>query len=127
MIACSCLTFLHVNGLIFLTQAFQPSVSSQTLVEMGLPSASVHPSALMSPTIRTDCLTQPGYSTGLPQPYQEGNGVATQGFPASQPAAALPVGQAQQMTEVGCRSTFYHLHLKGLCRFLYTTFNNRMH
>ncbi|XP_073477730.1 serine/threonine-protein kinase WNK1-like isoform X9 [Aquarana catesbeiana] len=79
-------------------QAFQPPVTSQMPVETGLPSASVHPSSLMSPTIRTDCLPQTGYSTGLPQPYLEGSGLPPQGIPASQPTPPLP-GSAQPVPE----------------------------
>ncbi|XP_077325058.1 serine/threonine-protein kinase WNK1 isoform X4 [Lithobates pipiens] len=73
-------------------QAFQPPVASQMPVETGLPSASVHPSSLISPTIRTDCLPQTGYSTGLPQPYLEGSGLPPQGIPASQPTQPVPEG-----------------------------------
>ncbi|CAI9573742.1 unnamed protein product, partial [Staurois parvus] len=80
-------------------QAFQSSLTSQMPVETGLPSASVHPSSLMSPTIRTDCLPHTGYSTGLLQPYLEGSGGPPQGIPALQPTAPFPGSQAQQVTE----------------------------
>nr|DBA30317.1 TPA: hypothetical protein GDO54_006317 [Pyxicephalus adspersus] len=79
-------------------QAFQPSVPSQMPVETGLPST-VHPSSLISPTNRADCLPQPGYSTGLTQPYLEGSGVPQQGVPVQQPSAPFPGSQAQPVTE----------------------------
>ncbi|XP_072256174.1 serine/threonine-protein kinase WNK1 isoform X8 [Pyxicephalus adspersus] len=80
------------------SQAFQPSVPSQMPVETGLPST-VHPSSLISPTNRADCLPQPGYSTGLTQPYLEGSGVPQQGVPVQQPSAPFPGSQAQPVTE----------------------------
>ncbi|XP_040201214.1 serine/threonine-protein kinase WNK1 isoform X11 [Rana temporaria] len=79
-------------------QAFQPPVTSQMPVETGVPSASVHPSSVVSPTTRTDCLPQTGYSTGLPQPYLKGSGLPPQGIPALQPTAPL-LGSAQPVPE----------------------------
>ncbi|KAM5170220.1 serine/threonine-protein kinase WNK1 [Mantella aurantiaca] len=76
---------------------------SQMPVETGLPSVPVH-SSLMSPTIRPDCLPQSGYSSGLPQPYLEGNGVLSQGVPAPQPTTSLLGSQGQPVTE-GPQST----------------------
>ncbi|XP_044137320.1 serine/threonine-protein kinase WNK1 isoform X4 [Bufo gargarizans] len=73
-------------------QGFPSSVPSQFPVETGLPSS------VISPSIRTEFLLQPGYQGGLPQPYVESS-VLTQGVPSA-PLSAAPLPQSQPVTEV---------------------------
>ncbi|XP_040292414.1 serine/threonine-protein kinase WNK1 isoform X5 [Bufo bufo] len=68
-------------------QGFPSSVPSQFPVETGLPPS------VISPSIRTEFLLQPGYQGGLPQPYVESSAL-TQGVPAA------PLSQSQPVTEV---------------------------
>ncbi|XP_075711716.1 serine/threonine-protein kinase WNK1 [Rhinoderma darwinii] len=77
-------------------QGFPSPVPSQFPVEIGLPPAG-HPPSVVSPTIRTEGLAQPGYQGGLPQPYMESSGVLPQGVPA---APQPTVSQSQPVTEV---------------------------
>ncbi|KAM9311451.1 serine/threonine-protein kinase WNK1 [Gastrophryne carolinensis] len=80
-------------------QAFQqPPQPSQLPVETGLPSSSGHPASVVSPTMYSEGLQQPGYAAGLPQPYLEAGGVLPQGGTAAQPAATLPVSQSHPLT-----------------------------
>ncbi|XP_063785287.1 serine/threonine-protein kinase WNK1 isoform X4 [Pseudophryne corroboree] len=74
-------------------QGFQPPVPSQFPMETGLPPSSVYPPPVVSPTAYTECLPQPGYHPGLPQPYLDGNGTIVQ------PAASVPVNLPHSVTE----------------------------
>ncbi|XP_066447022.1 serine/threonine-protein kinase WNK1 isoform X3 [Eleutherodactylus coqui] len=76
-------------------QGFPSLVPSQFPVESGLPPAG-HPPSVVSSTIRTECLAQPGYQGGIPQPCMESGGTLPPGVPtASQPVTEVPQSAVQ--------------------------------
>ncbi|XP_075066710.1 serine/threonine-protein kinase WNK1 isoform X3 [Mixophyes fleayi] len=80
-------------------QVLQPPVPSQFPLETGLPPSSVYPPSVVSPTVYTECLGQPGYHGGLPQPYLDSSGILPLGGPAPQPTATVPGSQSHPVTE----------------------------
>ncbi|XP_069821251.1 serine/threonine-protein kinase WNK1 isoform X1 [Dendropsophus ebraccatus] len=75
-------------------QVFPSPVPSQFPVETGLPPV-VYPSSVVSPTGRPESLAQPGYQSGVPQPYVESGSMHPTGVPAaSQPVTEVPQSSA---------------------------------